>query len=256
MEDNTEYSDEGIVYLGGIPVSIVRNQMRPRHPRDHYRTPEWAVDASLDWMQKFDAFNRPLNILDAGMGSGIWGKILRKYTPDSFITGIDIRSSQEIVEENPEAKDQLGFYDLRVFEASFLDQEKLRDWRVDKNGNEYSIGLKEYDIVLGNPPFSKQEEFFWNAVARMPKKGLGAIFFLYPNNFFCTQGRTKRIFLGGYAPTREVRFAERLSFTGDGHSYPGGEYSMGYWEFYDQKCLEEAQVEWLLTGLDSDKRKR
>lgn len=250
-ESNTgsTYAEEGVdggkvVYLGGVRINTVKNQMKPRNPRDYYRTPEWAAKAALDWWWKQAGYvPSELCVLDAGAGDGVWGSALCDVVADSvelFLDGVDIRTVQEIIAESPNGGEYTDLYN--EFHSGF-------DFIED------SLDL-QYDLVIGNPPFSRGREFFWRALDHLTKTAQGDILFLYPLAFLSTQERSKDIYLNGYAPKNIVNFTERLSFTGDGKSYPGGEYCMIHWQRVRGKFVEDAKMHWLYTGLAPKERRK
>lgn len=95
-----------------------------KNPHDFYQTPKELVFALLSFVP-----GNPQRILDVGAGKGVWGEAARSIWPDAQITGIELQDFPQ-----PSA------YDCWLANTDFL------TWKPDHN----------FDLVMGNPPYSVQ----------------------------------------------------------------------------------------------------
>jgi len=108
---------------------------RGRSPRDFYETPIELARAALLAMHdgEHNCISYNTRWLDAGCGTGIWGKALDNNV--TRVHGIDIEPKVGI--------NQSGVYYNSVMTGDFLEYD-----------SEFG-----YDVVFGNPPYSLAEEF-------------------------------------------------------------------------------------------------
>lgn len=97
------------------------------------RTPIPVARQILDAVSYQSSRYRPRRILDVGCGEGSWGIAARDLWPDAHLTGIDLRGDAlPHMQRN---------YD-RAIQGSF--PEDMAE-----------LGLGPFDMVVGNPPFSR-----------------------------------------------------------------------------------------------------
>lgn len=181
--------------------------MRTRHPRDFYETP---LDLADEAFRHFHMDEHPKIdtglAMDAGCGSGIWGKALcSQFVME--VHGVDI--------EPKIANDNADYYN-KVFTYDFLN---------------YKNDLM-YDIVYGNPPYSLAEKFIRHSFELI--KPYGYIFFLLRLSFLEGIERGKTLFR--YHPLKRVYVCSRrpsfFSSDGEHHTTDTLAYAMFLW----QKC--------------------
>ena len=106
--------------------------MRPRDPDDFYPTPAALIQTALQRVgELFGIDDRPDTILDPGAGDGAWGKVARNVWPRAHIQGVELRTVAA-----PDAYDGWRTEDFRLFDPP-----------------------REYDLVMGNPPYKFAEAF-------------------------------------------------------------------------------------------------
>ena len=152
----------------------------PEH--EHYVTP----DAFAEWPVRHLMPHGPYHVLDAGAGSGPYGRALEKYgNTDSKLWGLDIRDIP-----NP------GSYDFWINNTDYL------TW----------ASIKHYDVIIGNPPFSIAEQWIRRSMDLLNPGG--RLILLLPINFL---GSQKRLQLWrDFRPLCIVTCANRPSFFGSG----------------------------------------
>jgi hypothetical protein len=163
-------------------VTILKTN-NPRHPRDFYETPYGLIEAAL----KFLPIKGADHILDPGAGRGRWGRVLRKDPrfKKSYLVGVDIdRDPCEHFYNNWLKKDFLQYY-----------------------------GNADPDLIVGNPPFSLDEEFIKRSF-RLLKPG-GYMLFLLRQALLEGQDRCE-YFWPIYMPEQVITSSRRPSFTNDG----------------------------------------
>lgn len=137
----------------GEYTTINPNSDKKRAINDVYLTPRGMAKATLDLLpERFI----PKNILDPGMGTGIWGEACyNKWNVKSV--GVEIRSK-----ENTNAKYSNAYRDT-YYEDDFTHYTSLypKDWQV----------IGKYDLVIGNPPFSLAEDFIRESFRWLAPKG-------------------------------------------------------------------------------------
>ncbi len=168
-------------------------QMRPRDADDFYQTEESCLRA---YLRKYGIpkWSREV-ITDPGVGTGVYGKVLREYYPESYIQGFEL---------NAERFPDPGHYNNWVH-MDFL-----------------SEGSFSSNSVVGNPPYKHAEAFFWKAYEHIMHNNTkcGVIDFLLRLGFLGSSRRHESMWSSGYRPTTVTVCSTRPSFTGDGKTYP------------------------------------
>lgn len=163
----------------------------PRSPKDFYETPYGMIEAALPFLPIKGA----KTILDPGAGRGRWGRILRRDTrfAKSYLVGVDI-----------ERDDPHIFYNYW----------QRRDFlHIGTGGIKGLQGKEFFDLIVGNPPFSLDEEFIKHSFEFL-KPG-GYMMFLLRLAFLEGQDRGK-FFWPVYMPERVITSSRRPSFSNDG----------------------------------------
>lgn len=151
-----------------------------RDGRDFYPTPADLCRAALDLIED----TLPSSVLDPGAGTGAWGWAVQDKWPDVWLAGVDKHFG------NP------GPYN--------------KWWMADFT--QWGYG-QQFDVVVGNPPFSLSQPFIEQAL-RYLKPG-GELLFLLPLNFLASQ--TRNFYWWKSQPLWRVYvMGRRPSFSGDG----------------------------------------
>lgn len=139
---------------------------RPRPARDFYETP---FGLAYYYMKEFlhPTTDKPF-ILDAGAGTGIWGKAARNLFPKAYIMGVDLS-------EKPDLFDLSPYYNEWVLE-DYLN--------IDAD-------IIDPDIIIGNPPYSLAEPFIRKSLELLGE--YGQLHFLLRLNFLGSQKRMSGI---------------------------------------------------------------
>lgn len=117
-----------VVNIGGNWISNNGN-LPERVEKDVYQTPRLEVEQAYDFLLQAAPEYRtipPLQILDVGAGSGVWGQVAHSLWPEALITGVEIRTLAR-----PDGYNVWHRGDFR----------------------EYSVTHAGYDLIVGNPPF-------------------------------------------------------------------------------------------------------
>lgn len=146
---------------------------------DTYYTPDWVVQQCIAEVIPFvcPVANR---ILEPGAGQGAFVKRLRERYPNGHITAVDIDPY-----EWPEADVQLH---QDLLETRFNDR---------------------FDLVVGNPPFSRALEFIQHALGCSK-----SVVFLLRQGFLSSQKRSP--FFRLHRPSDVYILSNRPQFTGEG----------------------------------------
>src|SRR4030042_2874160 len=136
-----------------------------RSPRDLYITPPELADAAFRKLRIDEEFSNkfPLATLDAGCGKGVWGAAMNGLL--SYVLGIDIM---------PTVKPGLYYDDVYAMDYLSLNV------------------IPEFDLVIGNPPYSLAEEFIRHSFDLLEDNGY--IYFLLRLSFLEGITRGKGLF--------------------------------------------------------------
>lgn len=156
-----------------------------RRDFDFYPTPLYVAQDALSFLPS--AFT-PQCILDPGAGTGVWGKAARQVWKDTTITGIEIR---------PEATRPTA-YNFWIAQDFLL-----------------TLPDTVFDLVIGNPPYNRAEQFIRHALAMLESGG----YMIMMLRLAFLESKTRVRSLYRYHPPQTVVVrANRVSFTGDGQS--------------------------------------
>ena len=194
---------------------------RPRKKYDFYETPIELCRASL---ARFQADERPemYTVLDAGAGSGVWGKAFDEtihWSERICVGGVEIQMP-------PRPKYYDFWYSQDYLDLNFDDD--------------------KFDLIFGNPPYSIAEEFV--------RKGMelvidgGYVYFLLRLAFLESK---KRINLFNKFPPKRVYVLQRrpsfFSANGKTRTTDATSYAMFLW----QKGYEgKPELDWLYWDYD------
>jgi len=201
-----------------------------RFKHDYYPTPPSCVDAILDNADRHHRYmftpltGQKLKVMDAGAGTGIWGKVLRHQhlkNKSLQLWGVDIQSFPHPSE-----------YDYWLSNVDFLSEQ----------GN-LLITDKSFDVVMGNPPYKFAEKFVKRSLD-LTKRG-GYVIMLTRLSFLESIGRATGLF-DYYTPARVTVLARRPSFHLDRKTG-----SLAYCVITWQKdSYDETHLDWLLWNYD------
>lgn len=167
-----------------------------RHPMDHYVTPSKLARAALQ-LATLRGATAP-RILDPGAGTGIWGAAARARWPESFITGVELDEQHRWHRS----------YDQWV-QADYLKWDNST----------------AYNLIIGNPPYSKCEDFVRMAMTHLTYSG--QMMLVLPINFLASQVREAGLFQI-YLPNEQWVCSKRPSFTANGRT-DAREYALYIW---------------------------
>jgi hypothetical protein len=190
---------------------------RGRSPRDLYITPKELANAATVQLDIDEFPHKHFHHgLDAGCGTGIWGKAMYGLHFTS-IEGVDIE---------PNITDNLPYYN-RIHNGDFL---------------EFDVPYK-YDVVFGNPPYSLAQAFIEKALYNVNEGGY--VYFLLRLSFLEGIERGKGFF-PFYPPKRVYVSSRRPSFfsTNGRHTTDTLAYAMFLWQKDYQGKTELGFLDW------------
>lgn len=125
----------GYVNFYGYKINVNENVLIPR-----YET-EYLVEKTIKYYKQ--VFNKKVNVLDIGTGSGAISVVLKKEI-DCDITGCDIsKKALEVAKNNAKCNDlNINFIESDIF----------------SNIND------KYDIIISNPPYISKDEVIMESV--------------------------------------------------------------------------------------------
>ena len=171
--------------------------------REFFETPlavcQYAVECLIP------ALGRRPSVLVPGAGSGRWGRAILERFPHARLAGVDLPG----VEPVPFYLDWHAA-DYRTLALHWLQTDQPR-----------------YDVIVGNPPFSKAEDFVRASYALLKPGGLLIQYLRISFRAGTKRGRG----LWRERPLRvEVPSSRRPSFTGDGITDPKTDYALYVWQ--------------------------
>jgi hypothetical protein len=184
-------------------ISVAAGTPLPeRDPDDYYRTPVHTITSTYNMLftltTQYDRKNDLIKILDPGAGDGCWGEVARDIWPRAPIVGVERR---DVPRHNCYTEWHQGDYPE-------------------------VCGDREFDLIVGNPPFKYCEEFIARGLEQLSYGGY--LVFLLRLGFAGSQGRRDRLFKDN--PPRCVAVcSKRPSFSGDGRTKPT-EYACFFWQ--------------------------
>lgn len=152
-----------------------------RAEHDAYMTHKAFVSAAVEYVRRFVTGREP-RILDPGAGDGRWGQKAREIWPGAHIEGVEIQD----------------LWHPAGFDVWHPSQDYLT-WQPDR----------QFDLVIGNPPFNLLEEFVYKSLSVTKEWGLVAL--LGPSTFLGSIGRGRGLwqetpFFRAVVSMRRVRF--------------------------------------------------
>lgn len=198
-----------------------KDDLPKRHENDFYETPEAFVHAALNATVKYFHldFKDDIRVLDPGAGTGVWGRVYRKFNWDADIWGVDIdpRHTPDL---------EISAYDAWT-EGDFL--EWFGDFSLFENVS--------FDLIIGNPPFKQAEEFVRIALHRLTPRG--RLVFLLPLDFLGSQKRAKGLFKE-HPPSKVIISSRRIQFAGKS---PPNNHALYVWD--NSKDYECPIIQWM-----------
>lgn len=184
------------VPTGGVWISD-NGRLPKRNDRDLYITPRAVVEVAFRFLSKRTcedfSFPNPRRILDLGAGEGIWGEMAHEFWPTAFIHGVEIYAGQKAH----------SAYNL-------WSQADMQTWNS-------SYACQPFDLAIGNPPYSLDEESVRIALNRVRQGGY--VLMLLPLTFMTSQSRRDGLFRQ-YPLYAYAQYSQRISWSGDGKTPP------------------------------------
>jgi len=152
-------------------VIITEDGKKARVKKNEFYETPFSLASKMVSISLFhvNALQKNFYILDAGCGRGVFGKACRKMYPDAHIAGIDIDGS--MIDRCATLKENDKFtYDF-LTDGDYLDMTRYTN----------------YDLIIGNPPFSLAEKFIRKSISMLTDNG--ALMFLLRLNFLGSQKR-------------------------------------------------------------------
>lgn len=201
--------------LFDMPVksTAVNKKTRESNPHEFFPTDPRLASAICHMVAEFHLPpGRDTRILDVGCGQGVFGVSARQVWPSAYIVGVDIRP----VERTP-AYDVVRCYDFARETVIFTD----------------------FDLVVGNPPFSLIPSILPNSYRALRPGGI-CTFFVRQGFLGGGQTRQKTLLLT-YPVQWEYSIPERQSFTGNGISDQKTDYAAAVWHKGWQPSREDSR---------------
>jgi len=164
------------------------NRGTKRKEADFYATP---LDAVYTLLENYNGISPNDHILEPSAGNGNIIKALRKRGYKNFITAVELR------EEEKENLNESGTSQVVI--SDFLQYGEC-------------INMENYDVIIGNPPYSMAQEFIDKSLSLLNPGG--RLIFLLRTNFLESKKRFE--WWQDRTPTRLYVLSKRPSFTGKG----------------------------------------
>jgi methyltransferase family protein len=209
-----------------IPKTFDKDNPRfDKNPNDFFETPVEIATECLKVLNYVVGDNLPHNnptILDVGCGSGVWGKAAKQVYPHSWLIGIDIVMP-----------DFHKPYDI-IYKIDYLKH------------------FDEYDLIIGNPPYSsKDNRYLVNDIITHSSDLLadnGYIGMLLKTEFLASERRYKNIFTH-HAPLFMYQLIPRPYWTNYANGYVHNHKSSNTIEYafyiWQKQKNTETKVRWL-----------
>lgn len=198
---------------------------KARRKRDWYETPFDLALAAFDAIEKVNGLGKGQlkhvqsfwSVLDAGAGTGVWGRAAISRLWDCHVTGVELGL------EPPS----------RGYDA----------WR---HGDFLTMPFYErYSLVMGNPPFDQAEDFVRRAYDLLVPGGI--VLYLLPLSFLGSGSRGRGLWRE--FPHRHLDVViDRPSF--DGHGTDAMEYGIYLWETNYTGLATQGWTEWRNRSAD------
>ncbi|MEM7617837.1 MAG: peptide chain release factor N(5)-glutamine methyltransferase [Pseudomonadota bacterium] len=124
----------GLTEFWGLPFHVTKDTLDPRADT------ETLIEAVLDYCRQNDLTDKPIQILDLGTGTGCIPIALLSELPQATGVGVDISNAALAVAQKNAVLNEL---ENRI---QFIKS----DWCA-------GINLAEYDIIVSNPPYIRDE---------------------------------------------------------------------------------------------------
>ena len=144
-------------------MPVIMQGGKTRRASDYYPTQIEVCRSVCREMAHMVRLEQP-RILDPGAGDGVWGEAAREVWPKAYIVGVELRT----VPAHPA-----------------YDQWKQIDYVQQTNR------LLDFDLVIGNPPYSLASEFSTVSYAALTDRAWMA--FLLPNGFMHSGTRRRKL---------------------------------------------------------------
>jgi hypothetical protein len=180
---------------------------RPKY--DFYPTPHGLVRAALNLIHPWGIGKV---ILDPGAGKGNWGIVLREFTDEARLIGVDLDFEEKPVE-----------YD---------------EWYFDDFMN---IPLWYVDTVIGNPPYNQAEMFVRKGLEMLKPDGYQI--FLLRLAFLASQKRGKGLWKE-YPPLKVWTCSRRPSFIPGDRGTGDTDFAIFLWKKGHKGTFEGDWLEW------------
>lgn len=155
-----------------------------RIKNDFYQTPQDVADKCVELLTREIEYTT-MNILDIGSGYGVFGEALAKYNSDYYLDGVDVEN--EI--KNPDKYS--NFYKMDILDY---------------------IPNKNYDLIVGNPPYGRMNEKILKYVINIVRPRYLA--WLLPSTYI--HGQRRYNLVGKHLKSYFV-FVNRIDFTNSGN---------------------------------------
>ena len=159
------------------------NRTNVRKPHDFYSTPINCVETLLN---NIDLTVYGNDVLEPSAGNGNICKVFKEYYPNKDLTAVELR------EEEYNNLCQLNIDDVII--------------------NSYYNIRDEYDIIIGNPPYSEAQEFIEHSFELLKENGI--LIFLLRTNFL--ESKKRYDFWKKHPLSKLYTLSKRPSFTGKG----------------------------------------
>ena len=199
-------------WSGSAGLITSSKPLAERSAHDFYPTPQLLADVAINLLP--NSFGTYPDILDPGAGTGVWGNSARQRWPRASVTGIEIRREARV-----------GDAYNGLFHEDFLISRSV-GWR------------DSFDLVIGNPPYNKAQEFVEQSL--LYTRTGGYVFFLLRLAFLESAKRAKTLY-AQTPPTAVYVLAERPSFTGNNKT-DATAYAMFLWQ---KGVYEGTSLRWL-----------
>jgi len=181
-----------------------------RSKNDFYKTPDKVVDGILQELSKSIVF-RSKFILDPGAGEGAWGRGVGRFIPQLWPATLIAVDLEQRMDYSPETG-VFPYYSYQV--GDFLSEPNESDLWVSPR-RFWKTWPEKYDIVIGNPPYSHDEQFVQRGLDLLIEGGW--LIYLLPQRFLATEKRYRAFYQNPQTQPKYVyTCASRISWTGDG----------------------------------------
>jgi hypothetical protein len=205
------------------------NSTRPRRKHDFYETPIELCKEAIQWFIFDENINYLKHVLDPGAGNGVWGKALMNW-----YVGAEILP--EIV----------GVESQEIKKPSCYDAWVTDDYLHYQDGG-------DYELVIGNPPYSLAEEFVRKSFELLTDDGY--VYFLLRLAFLESKKRYFGLF--NEFPLKRVYVLSRrpsfFSSVGNRKTTDALSYAMFLWQ---KGWQGQTELDWLYWDYDGRQQEK